>query len=1278
MTANEDFLFAQEALSQGFVTDAQVKEALLLQKRMAEELKIDERVGVILVKRGWLADDQARRVQARIAPQKGEPGEIHGYRLLEIVGRGAMGTVYRAIHTGLNRTVAIKILRQDLAGDRTQIERLKAEATTLASLDHPNIVRALDAGESNGFPYFVMEFVEGETLRDRMRREGPLPESVALQITRGLADALERARRMGVVHRDVKPGNVLLTRTGIPKLMDLGLAKGPIDLGLTQHGSTVGTPQYIAPEQAVDPRSADTRSDIYALGATLYAMLTGQPPFDGQTLAEILTKVLYETPVPLRQLRPEISAETGYLVERMMLRDPSLRYHTPALVVEDIDKLTGGNSILPKGFAGNWEAYLLKRRWRRISIIVPSTVAVALAVAFGVRWIVTRSEGVERRAQVERALGRIPAFPPRSASHADIEAVLANIRVLLAEAGRSDSAKAEDLRAIETNYATELKRVVDVDAGASKATALESGGRFRAADEELHLTRRRVRNDGPASRALDERTALVRSRSDAALLASRRAAFAANPRDIEELLASLEAWLRRLEQDFAPTVLRSGQATIAQTGVDGARELASVMTDGLRTLTNERQSERIAAGKLAEARADLASVRARIERTRANGAEEHLVRGEARFVGAVALDTMLREPIDGCVRALEAAVTDAWRVAKVDARSMDAAGDTDGARGIYASWAEAAADGEAFVDIAADARAARDVLDFQTRSASERATTAVNDLAAGISLDLQRQRIDSVVDRLRAARARASVFAPRSSELEWFERIPAAWDRLYARAIQAFAARQGDAEERWIKSLAFVTGEREKLLEVRAVDEGSRTVTFVSHAGNYVHNAQTRSVADVAVEDLVQMAGLSAESPDDALTLAVHAFRGLDIDQEARPYEAAAALTVVADLLDRAGSVESPLASHVKGRLIALENDNKRLEKNASDTYRNAEDWFAQGRYDGADGDYRDLLLGRFAPSKFVQARIGEIADKRERIKGEKNRSVTQLALNGARVERTGSAGLDGRDVRVTITFDTPEQLRNFSSGWARMRNPGHKTDVTPEIDARDQGLLLLPDSPGEIVRGRPLVMPTFLDPSVEMAMSFLLWPTAPFFLALDLDGAQVGVLSADPQEIAFPPDVPRLDGEKDPPKFDHYGRGLGVRFHLGADFGDPAVRWGWTAENQGRRFLPPISKRTNELLATKWFSFKARDPNRQLPYRVRFVRTPGRSVRLEVDGTTIAEDAGEAFKAIRPSGRIQILTYTSCLIDDLELTGRVSSAWLERMNALLYPTKSDGSKERK
>jgi hypothetical protein len=192
MTSNEDFLFAQEAVAAGFVTEAQVKEALELQRRMADDLHLDERRSARqarLPRRGpgpaGLREDPARQ---------GGPGQIHGYRLLEVLGRGAMGTVYRALHVGLNREVAVKILRPDLAGDRTQVERLKAEAAMLASLDHPHIVRALDAGESNGFPYVVMELVEGETLRDRLRRDGRLPETRPCA-SRGLADG-SSARRM--------------------------------------------------------------------------------------------------------------------------------------------------------------------------------------------------------------------------------------------------------------------------------------------------------------------------------------------------------------------------------------------------------------------------------------------------------------------------------------------------------------------------------------------------------------------------------------------------------------------------------------------------------------------------------------------------------------------------------------------------------------------------------------------------------------------------------------------------------------------------------------------------------------------------------------------------------------------------------------------------------------------------------------------------------------------------------------------------------------------------
>ena len=1266
MTANEDFLFAQEALAQGFVTDAQVQEALLLQKRMADELKIDERVGVILVKRGWLAEDQARRVHARITPSRGEPGEIHGYRLLEIVGRGAMGTVYRAIHTGLNRTVAIKILRQDLAGDRTQVERLKAEAAMLASLDHPNIVRALDAGESNGFPYVVMEFVDGETLRDRMRREGPLPESVALQIARGIADALERARRMGVVHRDVKPGNVLMTRAGVPKLMDLGLAKGPVDLGLTQHGSTVGTPQYIAPEQAVDPRSADTRSDIYALGATLYAMLTGRPPFDGQTLAEILTKVLYEVPLPVRTLRPGVSAEAGYLVERMMMRDPSLRYQTPALVVADIDKLTGGNSILPKGFSGNWEAYLLKRRWRRISIVVPSTVAAAVALAFAIHGYRSRSEGADARTRVEQALLRHPPYVPDADTRVDVARRLAEVRTLLVTARAYDSISAGEYARRVAEYEIELGRFDALATAEAKAAELEAGGRYREAHDALVAAGARIRGGGPALRALGRAIATVRERSDRALLDARRAAFAVPPRDITDLSTSLDAWLSALDDRYVrATPIANDERATAVPAVDAARDVAQAIASGVHALADERIGERVAGLQLAELRGDVAAARARLQRVRMTTAEDSL--RKPRYVGVEALAALLDEPIDARVRALETAVDVAFGVAQAEARAAAARGDPGAALAIYERFAAAAAEGEAFPNHAAAAKAARDELALRAQTAMQRAETAVRDLAAVVASDLMRRDIVAVAARLEAAHARSDVFAPLAPLLETFAPIPAAWDRLYERAtaaLSSYAVPSPTPKERRIDRIAFVgAADPEKLVEIRGVDAARRTFSYISHRGGFARPEQTRAVADLAIDDLERLSGLTLDVPADALTLALHAFPRL-AEFSDDPGVRLDAHRAVRDRFERAGALESPLARHVHRATAELEARVKSLEARATDSYETAERAFSRGQYAEANGVYLELLRPPYKFARVVGEHRDRILEKLSRIRGELKRGVVVLAFNGARVERNGSGASDGLDVSVTHTFDTPEQLRNFSAGWARLVNPAGVRVVTPDATVVDQSLLLLPDSVGEIVRDRPLVLPTFLDPTAEMSMSFRLWPRAPFFLALDLDGVQVGVLSADPQEIAFPPDVPRLDPKEEPPRFNHYGRGRGVRFRLGSDFGDPA-KWGWSEENQGRRFVPPqLAKRPKDLLATKWFAFE----NREREYRVRFVRIPGRGARLEIDGVTVAEDSGEAYKSVRPSGKLQILSYSPCLIDDLELTGRVSVGWLEAMTKIQVP----------
>ena len=197
------------------------------------------------------------------------------YELLDRVGAGAMGTVFKARHKRLNRIVAIKILKPSLARDKRYVERLRREARIVASLSHPHIVTGYDLGEEGGYHFFVMEFVEGKSLRQLLTEWGMFSEDYVLRVARETAMALDHAYQRDVIHRDIKPGNILIDENGKVKLTDMGLAKGPADLTLTRDGATVGTPMYISPEQARNPQDVDVRSDLYSLGATLYHMATG-------------------------------------------------------------------------------------------------------------------------------------------------------------------------------------------------------------------------------------------------------------------------------------------------------------------------------------------------------------------------------------------------------------------------------------------------------------------------------------------------------------------------------------------------------------------------------------------------------------------------------------------------------------------------------------------------------------------------------------------------------------------------------------------------------------------------------------------------------------------------------------------------------------------------------------------------------------------------------------------------------------------------------------------
>ena len=264
---------------------------------------------------------------------------FHDYEILDRVGAGAMGTVFKARQHKLGRIVALKVLRPSLARDGHYVERLKREARIVAALNHPNIVAGYDLGEENGYHYFVMEFVEGKSLRALLGEWGIFSEERVLDVATQVASALDHAFECGVIHRDIKPGNILIDEAGGVKLTDMGLAKGPADMALTRDGATVGTPQYISPEQAKNPQDVDVRGDLYSLGATLYHMATGQPPFPGDSLAEVITKVLSETPEPPGDLNPELSEGLVLVIRKLMAKNLRLRYQTPRELLDDLDRV---------------------------------------------------------------------------------------------------------------------------------------------------------------------------------------------------------------------------------------------------------------------------------------------------------------------------------------------------------------------------------------------------------------------------------------------------------------------------------------------------------------------------------------------------------------------------------------------------------------------------------------------------------------------------------------------------------------------------------------------------------------------------------------------------------------------------------------------------------------------------------------------------------------------------------------------------------------------------
>jgi eukaryotic-like serine/threonine-protein kinase len=262
----------------------------------------------------------------------------HRFRLEERIGSGGMSSVYRAFDPTLERLVAIKLMHRDISSDPAQLERFRREARAVAQLNHPHVVTVIDAGEDDGTPYIVFEHVEGETLKDRIRRHGRLPVAEAVAYAIEIGRALECAHSHRLVHRDVKPQNVLIDADGRAKVTDFGIARSLEASGLTAPGRVLGTTDYVSPEQALGHEVTE-QSDIYSLGIVLYEMLTGEVPYRADTQVAVAMKHVREPLPDVQRRRPEISAALAAVVERATAKETQNRYATADELVHDLEEV---------------------------------------------------------------------------------------------------------------------------------------------------------------------------------------------------------------------------------------------------------------------------------------------------------------------------------------------------------------------------------------------------------------------------------------------------------------------------------------------------------------------------------------------------------------------------------------------------------------------------------------------------------------------------------------------------------------------------------------------------------------------------------------------------------------------------------------------------------------------------------------------------------------------------------------------------------------------------
>ena len=309
------------------------------------------------------------------APPEPAPADlpvVAGYELLSELGRGGMGVVYKARQLKLNRVVALKMVLSGAHAAASDLLRFLAEAEAAAQLQHANIVQVHEVGSHNGLPFMSLEYVDGGTLAQKLKGTPLLPRQAA-GLTATLGRAVQYAHEHGIVHRDLKPANILLTEDGTPKISDFGLAKrSAAGAGVTQTGAILGTPSYMAPEQAEGKPDVGPAADVYALGAILYELLTGRPPFQAPTPLDTVLQVVNDEPVPPRRLQPKVRRDLETICLKCLQKDPKKRYTSAAALADDLDRFLDDRPILARPVGRPERAW----RWCRRNPVVAGLAAV--------------------------------------------------------------------------------------------------------------------------------------------------------------------------------------------------------------------------------------------------------------------------------------------------------------------------------------------------------------------------------------------------------------------------------------------------------------------------------------------------------------------------------------------------------------------------------------------------------------------------------------------------------------------------------------------------------------------------------------------------------------------------------------------------------------------------------------------------------------------------------------------------------------------------------------